>query len=147
MKKLAIAVLFGVWLLLVFNGQLFSQVSDDGHTFYSSDDCFSMDMTWNELDTVLADGHFFVQVRYKNETTGEMIWEEINHPIEAAPVSLGTCGNGLWSYQIRLSNPNAYGGWDAWQVLQMVHVTDFEGVPRPMPPMLAVLENQNEQTE
>jgi len=127
--RTAVYLLCAVYLGLIFGPPLLSQVPDED-VFYSDDDCLDVDLTWDQLDEPLADGHAYLQMRYKNETTGEMVWDDTVYPIEAAPLALGqpACGLGLWSWQMRLSNPAVSGGWDYWQTLTMVHITPYEHI-------------------
>lgn len=139
--KYLLALLLGVLLSFA----TLAQVEDPDAIFYSTDECFAFD-TMHWTDDIYGDGIRWIQFRFRNLTTGETIWDpasystapQIIEDADGEPIPIGTCGLGLWQYEIRLSLPNSDLNFQAWQRLKMVWVIPHTEERRPGPPMLAL---------
>lgn len=128
------------------------------YSYYSEDDCFEGQLAWPQ--EMYDDGYTLIQLKYYNYTTGYKVFEHgdddriftnVQTPPDANFLDIdtnllewtvGACGLGLWSYQLRMGSFDAEGYlvWEDWEEYSVILIeeVDLSEVPNP-PIMIAIM--------
>lgn len=135
-------VFWGVGVLAVLSAEAQEVHVIPDFVMESADDCFEGTLEWPAQ--VALDGYDWVQFKYYNYTTGYKVYERgeedrvfsntdwpPSHDTEAISIDsellswdVGTCGLGMWSYQIRYGYEDAegyhvWGNWEQYVVIKI----------------------------